>query len=57
MKPIKIKKKAVVIKGEAVEKLLYLKKEYTREKNKSISFDSILSRLLENAKLKDILSI
>lgn len=57
MNKIKLKRKAVVITGEAVEKLLQLKKDYMREKNKTISFDDIISKALLNAKFEDILSI
>jgi len=57
MNKIKLKRKAVVITGEAVEKLLQLKKDYMREKNKTISFDDIVSKALLNAKFEDILSI
>lgn len=57
MNKIKLKKKAVVITGEAVEKLLQLKRDYVREKNKTVSFDDIVSKALLNAELEDILSI
>jgi len=57
MNKIKLKKKAVVITGEAVEKLLQIKRDYMREKNKTVSFVDIVSKALLNAKIEDMLSI
>lgn len=53
----KIKKKWVVINGNVtVDKLLYIKREYTKLTGKPISYDTIVSKALLNAKLEDYLS-
>ena len=53
----KIKKKWVAINGNvAVDKLLHIKREYTKLTGKTISYDTIVSKALLNAKLEDYLS-
>lgn len=46
MKPIKIKKKAVVISGTAILKLQELKKEYIAKNKRTITYDAIISKAL-----------
>jgi hypothetical protein len=57
MEMTKIKKKWVAINGNvAVDKLLHIKREYTKLTGKPISYDVIVGKALLNAKLEDYLS-
>lgn len=48
-------KKAVVLNGLSVLKLQELKKEYMETYKRSITYDSIISKLLAKASLKDVI--
>lgn len=51
---MKENKKALVITGLPVEKLKDLKKEYMKKYNKSISYNTIIGKLILNASLEDV---
>ena len=49
-----MKKKAILIQGNSVDKLTELKKEYEINNNRKISYDLIVSKLILKAKLSDL---